>query len=105
MRKWVIIIIVAFILLPGAGTLVMLLATPPTEVTQGAPVLLLDEMRVAGEGGTIRAGPGTDHEPIGRFAVGDKLNVTGKAVNGPWFRVKLADGRTGYVPIDRMRTP
>ena len=105
MKKWVLVVIVAFIVAPGAATLVMLTATPPTEVAPGSPVLLLDEVRVAAENCEIRSGPGEDHDLIGRLAAGEKVDVTGKAVNGPWFRVKLADGRTGYVPIAHLRPP
>lgn len=45
----------------------------------------------------IRAEPTTQSTVIGGLRAGEQITVTGDAAGGSWYRVELADGRTGYI--------
>lgn len=49
----------------------------------------------------IRSGPGTQHPVISTMPVGQTLEETGKS--GDWFKVRLADGREGFVLSSLVR--
>lgn len=62
-------------------------------------VSMLDEtMRVTGgTAATVRVGPDLDTAALDRLAPGSPVQVTGKLHGIPWYRVRLDDGRSGYL--------
>ena len=49
----------------------------------------------SGSGANVRSGPGTDYALVGITAKGDRLPVL--ETSGQWVKVRLADGKTGWV--------
>ena len=45
----------------------------------------------------LRTGPGTTYRVIDTLAAGTTIDVTGQVLARDWYRVRLADGRVGYV--------
>lgn len=70
-------------------------STPTAEVTPGAVVR-------GDQNINLRKGPGSDYDGLGPIAPGATMEVVATAeMNGQtWYRVKLADGRLGWVRED-----
>jgi len=45
----------------------------------------------------VRSGPTTRHPVIGKVTKGDKLDIIGKNNQGTWWKVKLPNGKAGWV--------
>ncbi|MBX6394864.1 MAG: LCP family protein [Alicyclobacillaceae bacterium] len=63
----------------------------------------LDEGVVTGEWVNVRTGPGTTYPVIGRLTRGTTFEVLEK-LDG-WVRVRISDGREGYVSLDYVQVP
>ena len=66
-------------------------ATPAFTVTE------MEKTLRAAKHSNVRAGPGTTFDKIGRQSTGDEVKVTGKAEDRNWYRIAMADGKTGFV--------
>lgn len=85
------------------------LAPKPERADGGGPLVVsgLDEtMTVAGLSPvTVRARPGLNAADIGRLDPGSPVSVTGKVIGGPWYRLHLDSGRTGYLMASYLKAP
>lgn len=74
--------------------------TPPT-----MPVPHRFERRVVtATGVNLRMGPGMQHVPTARIARGESVDMLEPEADG-WIRVRLDDGRTGYVAARFLAVP
>lgn len=78
-------------MLPGAVAVAMLAAVPAEA----------QRMDVSGRsyGGKVRAGPGLDHAPVGTTRLGEPITLLERSVRmdgHDWFRIRMANGRTGF---------
>lgn len=67
--------------------------TPPMATM---PADVLARIVVTSEYVNIRSGPGTNYAVLGRLQNGQKASVTGKSIDGAWWRIDFA-GQTGWV--------
>lgn len=58
---------------------------------------------VTGTGVNVRAGPGTHYAIIAQLDMGTQVTVLG--VEDGWARVRLADGREGYISTQFVEAP
>ncbi|HVZ00984.1 MAG TPA: caspase family protein [Dongiaceae bacterium] len=75
---------------------------PPAQVAAVAPPPLpafdaVDRQIFARDQARLRAAPDMKAEVIGRAAANAALRATGRSQDGAWWRIAMADGRTGYV--------
>jgi hypothetical protein len=59
----------------------------------------MEETYTALKTANVRSGPTTTADKLGRLERGAQVDITGKTANKgrPWWRVALADGKTGFV--------
>ncbi|MEX0890771.1 MAG: peptidoglycan DD-metalloendopeptidase family protein [Gemmatimonadota bacterium] len=74
--------------------------TPPA--LRGDTALLGGWARVSAAGAEVRAGPADGAAVLERLGRSVPLRVLGAA--GSWYRVRLADGRSGYMRADRAES-
>jgi formylglycine-generating enzyme required for sulfatase activity len=60
-------------------------------------IVPLDLQMVAVKSAEVHSGSATPHEIIYTLSIGDEVSVTGRAKYGRWYRIALADGRSGFV--------
>ncbi|HXF64606.1 MAG TPA: SH3 domain-containing protein [Caldilineaceae bacterium] len=65
-------------------------ATPAA--TPSVPTAIIQPTRM-----NVRGGPGTTFEVISSAAAGTGFEITGKTADSQWYRIKLADGGTGWL--------
>ncbi len=65
---------------------------PPTPTPIPSPFAV-----VKAETLNVRSGPTTRHPIVGKVAKGDRLDIIGKNKQGTWWKVKLPNGKTGWV--------
>lgn len=61
---------------------------PPSKIDGDSVILHTNSVN-------IRQGASTSYDILGQANIGDEYPVTGR--EGDWYRIKLADGRTGYI--------
>jgi hypothetical protein len=105
--------------LPGVAPVVSMvqpLAAPPPKASEPPPVLdeeaslAADEPEVesfqglfsATERANLRRAPGRDGGRLGVVREGEQLEVTGRTLDGEWYRVRRGE-RQGYVASDLVR--
>jgi uncharacterized protein YgiM (DUF1202 family) len=64
----------------------------------------LERRVVSASGVNLRLGPGTDHPQTSRIARGESVELLQPEADG-WVRVRLSDGRTGYVAARYLTAP
>jgi len=74
--------------------------TPPPVPTQPR----LERRIVNASGVNLRLGPGTHHPQTSRIARGESVELLQPESEG-WIRVRLSDGRTGYVAARYLTVP
>lgn len=72
-----------------------------TDVTLAAPAMCTGT--VTGSGVNVRAGPGTQYSILTQLEMGTQVTVLG--VEEGWARVRLADGREGYISTQFVEAP
>lgn len=86
---------------------------PPASETPAFAVADRDETLTALKNANVRSSPASNSAKLTTLPRGSEVAVTGKVADRDWFRVALADGRTGYVwasllgeaPAPRAREP
>lgn len=73
-----------------------------TNVTLGAPAVECVGT-VTGSGVNVRAGPGTDFAVLTQVEMGTRVTVLG--LEDGWARVRLPDGREGYISTRFVEAP
>jgi paraquat-inducible protein B len=75
-------------------------ALPRVELAAATDVAVEDEAPASyavRSAAHVREGPGTTYRVIDTLAGGTTVEVTGQVLARDWYRVRLADGRVGYV--------
>ena len=74
-------------------------AQPPAPAPQPEAIAvdMLDDTYVTMKNANVRGGPDSKAEKLTTLPMGTGVDVTGKVKGKNWYRVALADGRTGYV--------
>ncbi len=74
-------------------------AQPPTPTPEPEAVAVdtLDDTYVTVKNANVRGEPDSKAEKLTTLPMGTGVDVTGKVKGRDWYRVALADGRTGYI--------
>ena len=80
-------------------------ALMPPAVPEPVAVDMLDDTYVAVKNANVRGMPDSSAVRLTTLSRGASVNVTGKVKDRNWYRVALADGRTGYVFAPLLATP
>ena len=97
----VVLAVIAVIREPSTVTLAPARAFSPPPV----PLPPRFERRVVNASGVnLRMGPGTEHAPASRIARGESVELLQPEADG-WARVRLGDGRTGYIASRYLTAP
>jgi uncharacterized protein YgiM (DUF1202 family) len=97
----VVLILIALIRAPDS------VAPSPARALTPPPVPLaprLERRVVAASGVNLRHGPGTHHAQSSRIARGELVDLLQPEADG-WVRVRLNDGRTGYIAARYLTAP
>ncbi|MDP6706326.1 MAG: SUMF1/EgtB/PvdO family nonheme iron enzyme [Alphaproteobacteria bacterium] len=88
-----------------AKKMVTALKSPPAVEIEGIAVDAMDNVFVVAGGmiANVREKPGTSRSKIGALTPEAEVTVTGKVLDEPWYRVRLADGRQGFVLQSLLR--
>lgn len=63
-----------------------------------------EEFKVTAESLNVRSGPGTNYPVIGGVTKGQKFVPSEAEHNGTWGKIKLPNGRTGWVSMQYMKS-
>jgi carboxyl-terminal processing protease len=69
----------------------------PTPSDPELSFITLDQTMYARPGGQLRAQPSTAAKLVSKLKANTELSVSGLSTDGEWWRVALADGRSGYL--------
>jgi hypothetical protein len=93
------VVVAADMAADGAGD-----AARAEDMTSGAGgVRPLDAEAITRRETDVYAGPSMFDDRVARLAAGRTVRVTGRSLEGRWFRVALTDGPTGFVPRRALR--
>ncbi len=78
-----------------AATVLATVAPKTPAIPVGETVQEMDTEMVALKNANVRTGPSTSRSKLAVISRASRVNVTGRS--GDWYRVALADGRTGWI--------
>ncbi len=70
----------------------MALSLSPAAYAAGDPQAIVSAAAL-----NVREGPGTNYTAVAAVHAGDTLAITGRDASAGWYRIRLSDGRTGWV--------